>query len=63
MVRIGDQILTYINDVLVDSMTDSNLSAGSVGFRNGSSEVNSYQYIRVATPVLTASVDLSLIHI
>lgn len=59
VVRIGDQILTYINDVLVDSMTDSNLSAGSVGFRNGSSEVNSYQYIRVATPVLTASVDFT----
>ena len=57
VVRYGDKILTYINGVLVDTMTDSYLASGSVGFRNGNSEANSYQYIRVATPVLTASTD------
>lgn len=57
---VDGTIKTYVNDVLVYTVKDSTLSQGSVGFRNGGSETNNYQYIRVSTPVQTAELDVDL---
>lgn len=57
---VDGTIKTYVNDVLVYTVQDSTLSQGSVGFRNGGSETNNYQYIRVTSPVRTAELNVDL---
>ena len=45
-------IRTYVNNVLVHTIEDANLTMGSVGFRNGSSESNLYDRMIVSKPVM-----------
>ncbi len=54
----GKQIRTYVNDVLVQEITDTTHASGSVGFRNGSSESGYYQYLQVSELALTASCEI-----
>ena len=59
VVVVGSTITTYVNGVMVSQIENSKFSSGSVGFRNGGSEVCSYDYIRVSEMQLTASADLT----
>ncbi|PJJ57185.1 alpha-L-rhamnosidase [Mumia flava] len=47
---VGDTIRTWIDGTLVDTTTDATFSSGTIGFRTGGSERNSWDDLSVTAP-------------
>ena len=57
------RITTYINGVRVHCIYNTELSAGSIGFRNGSTEISVFDEMTVTSLVLQAETDHTVVNV
>lgn len=58
---VGNTFYTYLNDILIDIQKDDTYSSGTVGFRNGSSESQRYDWVKVYKSELKYDLDLTVL--